>query len=66
MTDQRSPRVVVITGGSRGIGRAVAVRFVEERPKLFLLHYDPDEVASEETLRILNQKLKQIKRTFRH
>jgi 3-oxoacyl-[acyl-carrier protein] reductase len=56
MVDQRSPRIVVITGGSRGIGRAVAVRFAEESPRLFLIHYDPDEVAAQETLRILDKK----------
>jgi 3-oxoacyl-[acyl-carrier protein] reductase len=56
MVDQRSPRIVVITGGSRGIGRAVAVRFAEESPRLFLIHYDPDEVAAQETLRVLDKK----------
>ncbi len=34
----------------------MAVRFAEEMPRLFLIHYDPDEVASQETLRILDQK----------
>jgi 3-oxoacyl-[acyl-carrier protein] reductase len=45
-----SERVVIITGGSRGIGRAIALRFAEEKPKLVLLHYDPDDAAAKETL----------------
>lgn len=36
-------RVVVITGGSKGIGRAVALRFAAEKADLVLIHYDPDE-----------------------
>ena len=38
-----SPRVVVITGGSKGIGRAVAYRFAEEKAKIVLAHYDADD-----------------------
>ena len=49
-------RVVVVTGGSRGIGRAVALKFAEEKAKIVLIHYDPDEVASSETLKMLTQK----------
>jgi 3-oxoacyl-[acyl-carrier protein] reductase len=45
-----SERVVIITGGSRGIGRAIALRFADEKPKLVLLHYDPDESVAKETL----------------
>jgi 3-oxoacyl-[acyl-carrier protein] reductase len=46
-------RVVVITGGSKGIGRAVALRFAEEKPRLFLVHYDPDDSAAHETCDLL-------------
>ena len=43
-------RVAVITGGSKGIGRAVALKFAAERASLVLVHYDADEAAIEETL----------------
>jgi 3-oxoacyl-[acyl-carrier protein] reductase len=49
-------RVVVITGGSRGIGRAVALKFAEEKPRIVLIHYDPDLEAAEETLKLLKEK----------
>lgn len=56
MSESRS-RVVVVTGGSRGIGRAVALRFAEEKPKVVVLaHFDPDDSASEETLKALAEK----------
>ncbi len=48
MTDAR--RSVIITGGSRGIGRAVALRFAQEKPRIILLHYDADDSAARETL----------------
>lgn len=49
-------RVVVITGGSKGIGRSVAYKFAEEKARIIIMHYDPDESASEETLEVLSQK----------
>ncbi len=51
-----SQRVVVITGGSKGIGRATAMRFAEENAKIILIHYDPDEAASREALDLLSEK----------
>ncbi len=55
MSDSDS-RVVVITGGSKGIGRSVAYKFAEEKARIVLMHYDPDDSASDETLSTLAQK----------
>ncbi len=49
-------KVVAITGGSRGIGRSVALRFALEDAKIVILHYDPDETASDETLSMLAER----------
>ncbi len=49
-------RVIVITGGSRGIGKATAMAFASESPKLILVHYDPTEDAMEETLGMLKSQ----------
>jgi 3-oxoacyl-[acyl-carrier protein] reductase len=49
-----SERVIVVTGGSRGIGRSVAKRFAQEEAKIVLIHYDPDNSASDETLAMLD------------
>ncbi|MFC1862955.1 3-oxoacyl-[acyl-carrier-protein] reductase [Thermodesulfobacteriota bacterium] len=51
-----SKRVVVITGGSKGIGRSVALKFAEENAKIVIVHYDPDDSAANETLNILKDK----------
>ncbi|MGE5842085.1 MAG: 3-oxoacyl-[acyl-carrier-protein] reductase [Deltaproteobacteria bacterium] len=51
-----SGRVVIVTGGSRGIGRAIAFRFAGEKPKLVLVHYDSDNSAAEQTLAKLAEK----------
>ncbi|MBW1701298.1 MAG: 3-oxoacyl-[acyl-carrier-protein] reductase [Deltaproteobacteria bacterium] len=51
-----SSRVVVITGGSKGIGRAVAFRFAEEEARIVLVHYDPDEAESNTTLNALSKR----------
>jgi 3-oxoacyl-[acyl-carrier protein] reductase len=51
-----SGRVVVITGGSRGIGRSVALQFAKEKANIIIVHFDPDESASSETVHILQEK----------
>jgi 3-oxoacyl-[acyl-carrier protein] reductase len=53
MSDAR--RTVVITGGSRGIGRAVALRFAQEKPRIIIVHYDADEFTARETVERLTQ-----------
>ncbi len=49
-------RVVLITGGSRGIGRSTALRFCEEKAKIIIVHYDPDESAAQETLEMIEKQ----------
>ncbi|MBW1860795.1 MAG: 3-oxoacyl-[acyl-carrier-protein] reductase [Deltaproteobacteria bacterium] len=51
-----SGRVVVVTGGSKGIGRTVALKFAEERAKIIIVHYDPDESSSDDILNTLTQQ----------
>jgi 3-oxoacyl-[acyl-carrier protein] reductase len=48
-------RVVIITGGSRGIGRAIALQFAREKANLIIVHYDPDESAAQETVKMLQE-----------
>ncbi len=54
--DRTNTRTVVITGGSKGIGRSVAYRFAEEDVRIVLIHYDPSEDACNETLETLKTK----------
>jgi len=49
-------RVVFITGGSRGIGRSVALKFAEEKAKIIIVHYDPDENAAREIIDLLERR----------
>ncbi len=53
---EKEQRLVVITGGSRGIGRAIALRFAKENPRIVIIHYDPDETYAEETLGLLKAR----------
>jgi len=48
-------RVVLVTGGSRGIGRAVALRFAERGSKL-LINFFQDREAAEKTAREVTDK----------
>lgn len=51
-----SKRVVVVTGGSKGIGRAICLRFAREGANIVFVHYDPDDVAADETLKLLGDQ----------
>jgi 3-oxoacyl-[acyl-carrier protein] reductase len=55
IVSNKNSRVVIVTGGSKGIGRSVAFKFGQEKARIVILHYDPDETASGETLNTLAQ-----------
>lgn len=48
-------RVVVITGGSKGIGKACCLRFAREGATIAFIHYDPDESPANDTLGLLDK-----------
>lgn len=52
----KSKRVIVVTGGSKGIGRAICLRFAREGARIVFVHYDPDDVAADETLKLLRDQ----------
>lgn len=54
--DRDGARVVVVTGGSKGIGRAVVGRFASEGCAVLILHYDPDNQEAEKTLAMAAEK----------
>jgi len=49
-------KIVLITGGSKGIGRAIALKFAENKARLILVHYDADDSAANESLDQLSKK----------
>lgn len=50
-----SKRIVVITGGSKGIGRAICLRFARESARIIFVHYDTDDIKANETLGLLDK-----------
>jgi 3-oxoacyl-[acyl-carrier protein] reductase len=53
---ESNSRVVVVTGGSRGIGRSVCLRFAKEKASIVIVHYDTDDIAANETLNALSER----------
>ncbi len=51
-----SKRIVIITGGSKGIGRAVALAFAREQANLVLVHFDSDDAAVEQTIALATER----------
>ena len=49
-------RVVLVTGGSRGIGRAIGLALGRPGDVVAFNHFDPDESAAEETIRLLEAR----------
>lgn len=48
-------KVVVVTGGSMGIGRAIALRFARQNASVFFCHYDKDDSEAEKTVSLVEQ-----------
>ena len=46
---------MVITGGSKGIGRAICLRFARESAGIIFVHYDTDDIKVNETLGLLDK-----------
>lgn len=49
MESRMNDQTVLVTGASRGIGRAIAIAFASEGAKV-ILHYNKNNIAAEETL----------------
>ncbi|UCG13949.1 MAG: 3-oxoacyl-[acyl-carrier-protein] reductase [Deltaproteobacteria bacterium] len=54
---EHNKRVAVVTGGSRGIGRAIIMELAEPGVSVAFNHYDPpDDIAADETIRMAKEK----------
>lgn len=55
MGDEQGDRVVVVTGGSRGIGRAIAVRMSGPGTRTYVNYSRPDSTEVDETTSLISQ-----------
>ena len=49
-------KVSLVTGGSRGIGRAICLALAEPESAVVFNHFDPDEVEADQTLAMLKER----------
>ena len=56
MSGEEVKRVVVVTGGSRGIGRAVAVYMAQPGTRIYVNYSKPDSSDVDETVALVTQK----------
>ncbi|MFH1061139.1 MAG: 3-oxoacyl-[acyl-carrier-protein] reductase [Pseudomonadota bacterium] len=54
MSDDK--RVILVTGGSRGIGRAICLALARPGDVAAFNHYDPDDSAADQTIALLGER----------
>ena len=53
--NKEANRVIVITGGSRGIGRAIGLRMAGADTSIYFNHYDRDSQEAEKTVKLIEE-----------
>ena len=48
-------KIAVVTGGSRGIGRAVCVQLAKDLDYPIIINYNSNKAAAEETLKLVEE-----------
>lgn len=56
MVVSEQARVSLVTGGSRGIGRAICLALARPGDVVAFNHFDPDEVAAQETVKLIEER----------
>ncbi|CAO0820156.1 3-oxoacyl-(acyl-carrier-protein) reductase FabG [Desulfarculales bacterium] len=56
MMVSKQVQVSLVTGGSRGIGRAICLALARPGDVVAFNHFDPDEVAAQETVKLIEER----------